>query len=541
MSQKKNKRPVYLPIILALVLITGMYIGGKLKFNSGDSHFFIYPQTNKLSSIIDYIKDEYVDSVSTNKLIDEAIPVILDNLDPHSVYIPAKDLQRTNEPLEGNFDGIGVEFNIQKDTIIIVNTILGGPSEKAGLLAGDRIVLVNDSLIAGTGITNNDVIKLLKGKSGTTVKLGIKRSGTQKLLYFEIIRDKIPLYSIDASFMIDDSTGYIKISRFSRTTYDEFVSSIEKLQSQGLENVIVDLRGNGGGYLEIATELIDEFLEADKLMVYTEGRARPKTEFYSGSKGICKNYNLIVLIDEFSASASEIFAGAIQDNDRGVIVGRRSFGKGLVQEQTRFPDGSGMRLTVARYYTPSGRCIQKSYSNGNNDYFHELSKRYEHGEFSVKDSINFKDTLKYYTSSGRVVYGGGGIMPDVFVPVDTSEVSAYYSKVQNMALIYKFAFEYTDKRRQEFKEFENYKELISYLKTKKLVSKFVKFAQKEGVKANWKDINYSKNLLKTVIMAQVSRNVFDNKGYYPVISTIDMTLQKAIGLINDNELSLKGD
>ncbi len=533
MSQQSNKRLVYMPLVLALMIIIGMYIGGRLNFIDNENRFFIYPQTNKLTSIIDYIQEEYVDSVSADSMIDEAIPVILENLDPHSVYIPAKDLERTNEPLEGNFDGIGVEFNIQKDSIIVVNTILGGPSEKVGILAGDRIVFVDDSLIAGIGITNSGVIKLLKGKRGTKVKLGIIRKNSKEILEFEVIRDKIPLYSIDASFMINDSTGYIKISRFSRTTYDEFISGVNKLQALGLKNLIVDLRGNGGGYLQIATELIDEFLKADKLMVYTEGRSRPKSESVSTSNGICKDYKLVVLIDELSASASEIFAGAIQDNDRGIIVGRRSFGKGLVQEQTKFPDGSGIRLTVARYYTPSGRCIQKSYSNGNNEYFHELAQRFEHGEFSVEDSISYTDTLKYFTAAGRVVYGGGGIMPDIFVPVDTTEVSEYYSKVRNLGLIYKFAFEYTDKWRQKLKAFENYKELVSFLREKKLVAKFVKFAQKEGVKANWTDINYSKELLNTVIIAQITRNIFESEGYYQVISTIDMTLQKAMEVFSD--------
>ena len=522
-----------MPIILALMLITGMFIGSKLSVINNESRFFIYPQINKITSIINYIDEEYVDSIVPEELIEDAVPILLNNLDPHSVYIPAKDLIRTNEPLEGNFDGIGVEFNIQKDTIVIVNIISGGPSEKIGILPGDRIVMVDDSLIAGIGLTNGGVVSLLKGERGTTVKVGVKRNRKNELLDFEIIRDKIPLYSIDASFLIDNETGYIKISRFSKTTYDEFISSIEKLQLEGIKNIIIDLRGNGGGYLEIATSLIDEFLEKDKLIVYTEGRSRPKQSFYSTTEGKCKSYKLVVLIDELSASASEIFAGAIQDNDRGTIMGRRSFGKGLVQEQTRFHDGSALRLTVARYYTPTGRSIQKPYGKKHDDYYHELNNRYLHGEFSEIDSISFADSLRFVTPKGKIVYGGGGIMPDIFVPVDTVGISNYYIKVRDKGLIYKFAFDYADKNREKLNDFKDFIALVNYLKKSKLLDEFVGYAKKEGVTPNWKDINYSAEVLNTMLHAQITRNIFDDDGFFPVISTIDNTLQKAVKLFHE--------
>jgi len=524
-----------MPVILALMLIAGMYIGSRLSAINNENKFFIYPQVNKITSIINYIAEEYVDSIIPENIIEDAIPIMLSDLDPHSVYIPAKDLTRTNEPLEGNFDGIGVEFNMQKDTIVIVNIISGGPSEKIGILPGDRIVSVDDSLIAGIGLTNSDVISLLKGKHGTTVNVGVKRNNESELLEFAIIRDIIPLYSIDASFMIDEKTGYIKISRFSKTTYDEFTSSIKKLQQEDIENIIIDLRGNGGGYLEIATSLIDEFLEENKLIVYTEGRSRPKQEFFSTSKGECKNYNLVVLIDELSASASEIFAGAIQDNDRGTIMGRRSFGKGLVQEQTRFHDGSALRLTVARYYTPTGRSIQKPYGKKHDDYYHELDNRYLHGEFSEVDSISFADSLRYVTPKGKVVYGGGGIMPDIFVPVDTIGMSNYYIKVRNKALIYKFAFNYADKNREILTGFENYNNLVNYLTSNDILSLFVKYARKEGVKPNWKEIDISTEIIKIMLHAQITRNILNNEGYYPVLSTMDNTLQMAVKLFHEKQ------
>jgi carboxyl-terminal processing protease len=530
--EKQNKKwVIIMPIVLAIMLIIGIYIGNGLKVENQGGQLFIYPQTNKLNALLNYIEEEYVDSVSKNKLIEDAIPIILEELDPHSVYIPAKDLQETNESLQGNFDGIGIEFNILHDTVIVINTIVGGPSEKIGLRAGDRIVLVDDSLIAGIGLSSNDVVKLLKGPGGTKVKVGIMRKNEPEIIDFEIIRDKIPMFSVDVAYMVDDSTGYLKMSKFSKNTYEEFIDAIKKLKAGGMRNLILDLRGNGGGFLDVAVNISNEFLDAGKLIVYHEGKARPKRESFSNANGMCINNKLVVLIDEQSASASEILAGALQDNDRGIIVGRRSFGKGLVQEQTQFPDGSALRLTVARYYTPTGRCIQRPYSNGTFDYYHEVVGRFEQGEFSEADSIPVADSLKYYTPKGKVVYGGGGIIPDIFVPVDTSGISDYFTRIQNRGYIYQFAFDYSDQHREKLSEFKNYKELAKYLKRKNLLNEFVSYAGKKGVKGSPADTQYSADLMNTLIIGQIVRNIFNDEGFYPIIQDIDMTLKKAIEII----------
>ncbi|MCF8372122.1 MAG: S41 family peptidase [Bacteroidales bacterium] len=530
--EKQNKKwVIIMPIILALMLVVGIYIGNGLKVENESSQFFIYPQTNKLNALLNYIEEEYVDSVSKNKLIEGAIPVILEELDPHSVYIPAEDLQETNESLQGNFDGIGIEFNILTDTVIVINTIVGGPSEKVGLMAGDRIVMVDDSLIAGIGLSSNDVVKLLKGPGGTKVKVGIMRKNEPEIIDFEIIRDKIPMFSVDVAYMVDDSTGYLKMSKFSKNTYEEFIDAIKKLKAGGMQNLILDLRGNGGGFLDVAVNISNEFLDAGKLIVYHEGKARPKRESFSNANGMCINNKLVVLIDEQSASASEILAGALQDNDRGIIVGRRSFGKGLVQEQTQFPDGSALRLTVARYYTPTGRCIQRPYGNGTFDYYHEVVGRFEQGEFYDADSIRVADSLKYFTPKGKVVYGGGGIIPDIFVPVDTSGISDYFTRVRNRGYIYQFAFDYADQHREKLSEFKNYKELAKYLKRKKLLNEFVAYTEKKGVKGKPDDIRYSTELINTLIIGQIVRNIFNDEGFYPIIQDVDMTLKKAIEII----------
>jgi carboxyl-terminal processing protease len=381
----------YLPIVFALVLVIGLLLGKKLEEKTNSNTGF-YSQ-NKLSSVLNYIDRNYVDVVKNEKLEEAAIPAMLKQLDPHSVYIPAKELKRVNEPLKGNFDGIGIMFNMQKDTVIVISTITGGPSERIGIMPGDRIVKVNDTIIAGVDISNSEVIGKLKGPRGTTVNVGIKRKNADNLLYFDIVRDKIPLYSVDVSYMINDDIGYVKISRFASTTYKEFVEAIEKLKKQSLKKIIIDLRGNSGGFMNAATNIADQFLDQGKLIVYTEGKSSPRNDVYSTSRGLCKDMDLAILIDEWSASASEILAGAIQDNDRGIIVGRRSFGKGLVQEQSKLSDGSAIRLTIARYYTPTGRCIQKSYQNGAENYFDDLNERFENGEFSEADSIHFNDSL----------------------------------------------------------------------------------------------------------------------------------------------------
>ena len=450
MKYKNSKRAIYTPIILALVLTLGIVIGNKLIPNKANAyHSSSYVFSDKINSMFMLIDENYVDKVSVDSLEEIAIPKILEALDPHTTYIPAAHMKEVSEPLQGNFEGIGVQFNINNDTILIVNTISGGPSEKVGVLAGDRIITINDSLFAGTGVTNNDVIKNLKGEKGTTVNIGVKRNGIKELINFAIERDEIPLYSVDISYMLNDVTGYIKINKFSRTTHDEFIEGAAKLLSKGMTKLVLDLRQNGGGYLDAAVNIADEFLSEGKMIVYTDGSTRRRINYKATDAGICENVELSVLIDSWSASASEIVAGAIQDNDRGKIIGRRSFGKGLVQEPYFFADGSGIRLTIARYYTPSGRCIQKSYKNGIEDYYTDIYHRSEHGELSSADSTVFNDSLKYTTVGGRPVYGGGGIMPDIFVAVDTSSYSNYYDEIIKKGLIYKFALKYTDNQRKE--------------------------------------------------------------------------------------------
>jgi len=528
----KNKTSVILtPILFAIVLVLGIYLGKTINTRSTQKANIIYPQTDKLHTVLNYIQKEYVDTVDMDKLIEKTIPLLLEQLDPHSVYIPAKDMEAANEPIEGNFDGIGVMFNIQKDTVVVINTISKGPSERIGVKAGDRIVKVNDSLFVGKKINNKLVVKTLKGPSGTKVKISVKRKGFPKLIDFTIKRDKIPVKSVDVAYMIKPHIAYIKISKFSMTTYQEFKKAIILLKSKGADSWILDLRGNGGGIMQAAVQIADEFLDKGKLIVYTQGKARARKDIVADNKGFCKKDKLVVLIDEWSASASEILAGALQDNDRGEIVGRRSFGKGLVQEPTFFPDNSGLRLTIARYYTPTGRCIQKSYGKDLEDYYMDLNKRFEHGEFTQADSIHFNDSLKFTTAGGKIVYGGGGIMPDYFVPVDTSGNSQYLKKIVARGLIYKFAFQYVDQNRKKLLSFKDYKTLNAYLLKQNIFNQFVKFAEKEGISSNDKGIALSKDLIENYLLAYVNRNVLDDDGFYPTLLMRDKTVQKALEVL----------
>lgn len=522
-----------MPIILAFVLITGILIGSRI--NKNFKGYFITSSSGiKLESLLKYINEEYVDPVSTDSLIESVIPSMLKYLDPHSVYIPASDFKASNESLEGNFEGIGVQFNVQNDTIFIINTITGGPSEKAGLKAGDRIIKVNDTLVAGIKITSDDVMKKLKGQRGTKVEVSVMRNDNPGLTDFIITRDKIPLISVDVSYMVSKDIGYIKISKFSRTTRDEFINAIKKLHNQNGKKLIIDLRGNGGGYMDVATKIADEILDGGKIIVYTEGKARPKSIIESKPGGLCLNDSIVILIDEWSASASEIIAGAIQDNDRGTIIGRRSYGKGLVQEQSEFADGSALRLTVARYYTPTGRCIQKPYNHGMADYYADLNKRFLHGEFEQKDSIHFPDSLKFVTPGGKTVYGGGGIMPDIFVPADTTGLTPFYNKVSNKGLIYQFAFSYTDKYRNILLKSGNYKELKNYLDKQDILGQFLSFASKKGERPGKNDILLSANIITVQIKALISRNIFNDDGFYPVLREIDNTITTAVKVLDEN-------
>ncbi len=535
MNNWNKKRVVYLPIIIAFAIVSGIFIGRYYKNENTEKRFYIYPRTDKITNVINYISKEYVDPVAKESIVEKSIPKLLEELDPHSQYIPASDLQRVNEPLEGNFSGIGVQFNMLNDTLVVIQTIANGPSEKIGILAGDRIISVNDEPVAGVDMPSDSIVNKLRGPIGTKVEVGVLRREVDDILNFEITRDNIPLYSIDVAYIINDDIGYIKINQFSRTTFEEFVTSVNKLKTQNMQKMILDLRGNGGGYMNAAINITDQFLPDRELIVYTQGQARPREEFTSTPGGICKDIPVTVLIDEGSASASEILAGAIQDNDRGKIIGRRSFGKGLVQEQNVFSDGSAIRLTIARYYTPTGRSIQKPYTNGREDYYHDISRRYTRGEFEHEDSIHFADSLKYITPGGNIVYGGGGIMPDVFVPFDTTGFSDYLASVRNRGLIYRFSLQYADDHREQLERYVSYKELLTYLQQQELLQAFVKYAEKKGVPGNNKEISISREILETQLYAYISRNILDNEGFYPLLQNIDNTLQKAIALYSLEE------
>ncbi|MFO7933494.1 MAG: S41 family peptidase [Bacteroidales bacterium] len=553
MKINREKIIIFIPIIISLALIVGIVVGNwitgirirsivtdevsKQHFNirpglNVGSGFSLVPKSNKISSAIQYIMNEYVDTVSMNELSESAMPALLEELDPHSLYIPASEFQRFSEPLVGNFSGIGVSFNMTDDTVAIINTIPNGPSEMVGIQPGDRIIRVNDSLVAGVNMPSDDIVNMLKGPRNTVVEVTIYRRGADDLLDFEITRDEIPINSVDVAYMIDDETGYIKISQFAQTTYREFMQAIEKLKSMGAGKLILDLRGNGGGIMDAATRIADQFLEEGQLIVYTEGRTRPRENEYATSKGILKDDRVVILIDETSASASEILAGAIQDNDRGLLVGRRTFGKGLVQEEMRFNDGSALRLTVAKYYTPTGRSIQKPYDNGREDYYHDLNARIIRGELEHQDSVKFDDSQKFVTPGGKIVYGGGGIMPDIFVPVDTTSISEYYNQIRSLGLMYRFAFLYTDLHRSELEQFTTAGQIEGYLDDQDIIPQFINYANEKGVQPDYADIRTSRQVMEKSIKAYVARNIIENEGFYPIIAEVDNVLQMAIDTIS---------
>ncbi|MFA6923371.1 MAG: S41 family peptidase [Bacteroidales bacterium] len=478
----------------------------------------------------------YVDSTKPGKLTEYAIMGMLKELDPHSAYLSKEEIKEANEPLQGSFDGIGVQFQILNDTIFVVAVITGGPSEKLGILSGDKIVKIEGEDATGMKVNNSWVLKKLRGTKGTIVKVGISRRGEKNILDFNITRDKIPIYSVDAAFMATSETGYIKLERFATTSINEFNNALTKLKEKGAKNLILDLRGNSGGYLNTAVELADEFIERNKTIVYTEGLNSSRQYYKSTSKGNFKNGKLIVLIDEGSASASEIVSGAIQDWDRGLIIGRRSFGKGLVQRPFDLTDGSVIRLTTARYYTPTGRCIQKSYKQGVDKYFEDIAKRVEKRELYNSDSIHFPDSLKYYTPGKRLVYGGGGIMPDIFIPLDTSESSKYLTDLYRKGVFNQFTLEYVYNNKKELLEkypsIEVFKKNFNvdddFLKT------FIKYAEKKEVKKDDKGIKTSERVIVTQIKALFARNLFDMSAYFEVVSDVDKTFQKAIDVLQDN-------
>ena len=531
-----NRHPyIYLPIAFALVLATGIVTGFYL-FRSEfvQNHTFMggAQSGNTLNELIRFIDNNYVDSIDVQNLNNEAITGMLLSLDPHSVYIPASDFADANAPLMGNFEGIGVQFKIERDTVMVVNTIPGGPSEKVGLLAGDRIVKVDGKNIAGIKIVNEKVMKLLKGPKDTKVKVGIFRKGLKKLIDFTITRGVIPTWSIDISYAVNANVGYIKLSKFSATTEDELHTALVDLKRKGIKKLILDLRGNSGGYLNEAISVSDEFLPNDKLIVYTQGLHRPKQIAKSTSEGVWDNLPMVVLIDEGSASASEIVSGAIQDNDRGTIIGRRSFGKGLVQEQIGLSDGSALRLTVARYYTPTGRSIQKPYSKGAEEYYMEYYHRMADGELESSDSIKLNDSLKFKTPGGKTVYGGGGIMPDIFVPVERNSALKFYNESVNKGILYQFAFDYTDGNRallriyKDAAQFDN-----TFQVTENIYNEYIAYAAKNEIKYPPAETAASKEKISELIKIYIARNLFDSKGFYPIYLRTDKTFQKAMEVL----------
>ncbi len=524
MNNRLKSPAVWMPLAIAIALVAGMWIG-KTFMNGGGS----WSSRAKLDTILELIEENYVDDIDTDSLLEATLPDLMAALDPHSVYIPAEDLQSVNEELEGSFSGIGISFNLLGDTINVLEVISGGPSEKVGLMPGDRIISVDDSIVAGKGISDIKVKNMLRGPKGSVVSLGIRRPTSKELLTFDVTRGDIPVSSIDAAYMIEPNVGYLKINKFGANTFSEFLTSMITLTAEGAEKFIIDLRGNGGGFMEHAVLMANEFLDADLPIVSMKGAHTPETPATgSDGSGSFRDREVVVLLDEISASASEIFAGALQDNDRGLIVGRRSFGKGLVQHQLELPDSSALRLTIARYYTPSGRCIQKTYAPGT-DYERDLLDRYEHGEFYSADSIHQNKDLEYHTLHGRTVYGGGGIMPDLFVPNDTTGYTSWYLNVLNKGLINKYTFEYADRHRETLSKSVNGNDMADLLPDDDtLLQDFVEYARRNGVAPRWYYINISRDLLVNSLKAMIARNIHGVQGYFEVSNLTDPTVQAAL-------------
>lgn len=515
MSEKKNSSTqIGLPLVLCLGLAAGVFIGAS--FNTRKSTTDVNKDVQKFREVLTQINEDYVDTINTSALVDDAIQHLLNKLDPHSSYIPASDKIAANEDLKGVFDGIGIEFNIFNDTIVVVSPLSGGPSEALGVQSGDKIIKVDGKIMAGVGVTSPDVMKALKGPKGSEVNVSILRK--DKEIDFTIIRDKIPQYSLDVAYMVDKETGYIKVNRFAATTYDEFHEALERLKDEGMKKLVLDLQGNPGGYMNMAIDMADEFLPAGKMIVSQKGKERKYNgEARSTSKGDFEAGDLIVLVNEGSASASEILAGALQDNDRALLVGRRSFGKGLVQSPFDLSDGSELRLTISRYYTPTGRSIQKPYTD-DEEYSRDIISRYNHGEFFHSDSIHFNDSLKYLTLNGRTVYGGGGIMPDYFVPLDTTLNSHYLNELYNATAIqeYSFAYAASHKAALEKKGFETF--LKNFTVSDQMLNDLVTIGKRNKVKPDYKELNGKKRLFQVHVKAQIARKLWGNNGYYPVMN-----------------------
>ena len=535
----KNRTSRFMPVIVAVSIVTGILIGTFYANHfSGNKLGIINTSSNKLNALLRIIDDQYVDTVNMGELVEDAMPQILGELDPHSSYIPAKDLEAVNSDLKGSFSGIGIQFTIQQDTIHVNNVIQGGPSEKVGLMAGDRIIEVDDSAFVGKIVTNYESMKRLKGPKGSEVKLGVFRPGEKETLHFTIVRGDIPVKSVDAAYMLNDKFGYIKVNKFGETTYPELLISLAKLNQANCEGVVIDLRGNTGGYMGAAIQMVNEFLPKNRLIVYTQGRKSPRENYTSNGTGSSQKMPIVVLMDEGSASASEIFAGAIQDNDRGTIIGRRSFGKGLVQQPIDFSDGSAIRLTIARYYTPSGRCIQKPYVKGNDaNYEMDILTRYEHGEFFSQDSIKQDQSQIFETSLGRPVYGGGGIMPDVFIPVDTTRYTDYHRKLVASGLVNRVSMNYLDRNRNQMKakypKFQQYKQ--DFVVGEDIMEELLKMAGDEKIEFEEEEYNRSKPLIMLQIKALIARDLYDMAQYFQIINDDNPSYQKALQIINNKE------
>lgn len=532
-----RKLSVWLPVVIALSISLGIFIGNY--YVSLQSKGGIYRTTlggNKVNAVLNIINEQYVDTVDMSRLVENIIPKIVSELDPHSVYISAEDAEAASEDLEGSFSGIGVSFNMQTDTILVISVIGGGPAERAGIMPFDRIITIDDSTYSGNNISQTKIMRTLRGERNSTVKLGVKRGTSESLLYFDVTRGDVPVHSVDIAYVLDNNIGYIKVSKFARTTYGEFITAIAKLKQAGCTSFAIDLRGNTGGYMDAAINLVNEFLPAGRLIVYTEGKAFPRSDVHSNGTGTCLGDPIIVLTDESSASASEIFSGAVQDNDRGLIIGRRTYGKGLVQNPVTLTDGSEIRLTIARYYTPSGRSIQKEYELGkNNEYEQDIYNRYVHGEFDSADSIRQDESRCYETLGGRIVYGGGGIMPDIFIPRDTDGISSYYTSIVNSGALYLYALDYSDKNHDRLSSFKTWQELYEHLQSQPLLADFINFASTKGIRKRPALIQLSAKLIETQLQAYIVRNFFDEEGFYPIFQKDDITLRQAVKILNEGK------
>ena len=531
-----------LPVLILLSIFFVGWIFGQRhgrQLTDGQIDLILGSRINsKLSRAVNYISNEYIEKIDNDSLAELAIPAIIEKLDPHSSYIPASEFKKIEEPLQGEFDGIGIVFNMATDTVIVLNVIPSGPSQKAGIVAGDRIIKVNDTIIAGQKMPQSDVMKRLRGPRGTQVNLSLKRQNIAEPVVVTVTRDAIPLNSVEATVMLTDNIGFIRLSQFARTSHREIKSSIDTLRKQGMKSLILDLRGNSGGFLDQAILIANEFLERGKLIVYTEDRNQKQIRQHSDGRGKATDLDIAVLIDESSASSSEILAGALQDNDRGTIIGRRSFGKGLVQSQIPFEDGSAMRITVAKYFTPTGRSIQKPYTAGDEEeYSMDIVNRYKHNEFFSADSIHFADSLRFVTPKGKVVYGGGGIMPDIFIPLDTTNMSKYYLEVSGKNILYRYTIEYADSHRKELSHAKSLKDIEAmFAADKGMFNRFVNYAAQSGVKPNWGQISTSRKIMEAQLKAYIARNSeFDSSAFYYFICPIDNTLLTAIETLENND------